>query len=66
MTTVVDRFIGDNGEVLIPINQNASNSANLVSEKTGVYYIAITHEIVSILQGNPMGLLLALTYPANL
>lgn len=61
MATVVDRYIGDNGDVLIPINQNATNSANLISDK-GVYYIAITHSTSAPLQGNPMGLLLALTY----
>lgn len=36
----VTKWIGSNGNVLIPINQNADNSAPLYSTKDGVYYIA--------------------------
>jgi hypothetical protein len=64
MSVTVNRYIGSNGEVLIPLNQNATNSANLVSSR-GVYYIAQTTIITTPLQGNPMGLLLALTYASD-
>lgn len=61
MATVVKRFIGSNGDVLIPVSQNATNSSDLVSDN-GVYYIAQVQSSSTPVQGNPIGLLLALTY----
>lgn len=60
----VKRYIGSNGEILLPLNQNAENTANLVSV-SGVFYLAVTEaEAVPIEAGMPMGLLLSITYPA--
>jgi len=64
MVVLVDRYIGSNGEILLPIEGTLDNTADLLSSR-GVYYIAQTHEVVSIVAGNPMGLLLTLTYPAT-
>jgi len=64
MVVLVDRYIGSNGEILLPIEGTLDNTADLLSSR-GVYYIAQTHEEVSIVAGNPMGLLLTLTYPAT-
>jgi len=64
MAIILDRYIGLNGDVLIPVTTSATNTSDLISIK-GVYYIAQTSEIVQIEAGNPMGLLLTLTYPAT-
>lgn len=61
MVNIVKRYIGVNGDILIPVPESNDNTSNLVSLK-GVYYLAQT-EAVPIEQGNPMGLLLTLTYP---
>lgn len=65
MATILDRYIGSNGDVLIPTETSATNTSPLYSTKKGIYYIAQTHEVVQIEAGNPMGLLLTLTYPAT-
>lgn len=64
MAVIVDRYIGSNGDILLPVTDTLSNTSNLISIK-GTYYIAQTHEVVAIEAGNPMGLLLTLTYPAT-
>ena len=64
MVVIVDRYIGSNGEVLLPISDTTDNTSDLISSR-GVYYIAQTNEEVAIVAGNPMGLLLSLTYPAT-
>lgn len=64
MATIVDRYIGTNGDILIPTTSTANNTSDLLSIG-GTYYIAQTHEVVAIEAGNPMGLLLTLTYPAT-
>lgn len=64
MVVIVDRYIGTNGDVLLPVTSTLDNTSDLISLK-GVYYIAQTHEVVAIVAGNPMGLLLSLTYPAT-
>lgn len=64
MAVIVDRYIGDNGIVLLPISSSANNTSDLISD-TGVFFKVFTHEVVTIEAGNPMGLLLALTYPAT-
>lgn len=61
MSIIVDYYIGDNGEVLFPLTETNDNTSNLVSER-GTFYKVFTHEVVAIEEGNPMGLLLAITY----
>lgn len=61
MATVVNRYIGSNGEVLFPIESTAENTSSLISTK-GVYYLAQTSGSVALVTGNPIGLLLSLTY----
>lgn len=63
MATVVKRYIGSNGEILIPINQNDTNSANMISTR-GTYFIAqtITPAVATLIHG---GLLLAISYPTG-
>lgn len=63
-TTYVRRYIGSNGDVLLPLGETEDNTADLISDK-GVYYLAITETTADIVAGNPMGLLLTLTYPAT-
>lgn len=64
MAIVVKKYIGSNGEILLPLSQNDTNSANLVSI-SGVFYLAVKEDVSSIVAGNPIGLLLALTYSAT-
>lgn len=64
MVVRVDRYVGTNGDILLPVTETANNTSDLISIK-GVYYLAQTGEIVAIEAGNPMGLLLTLTYPAT-
>lgn len=64
MVVRVDRYVGSNGDILLPVAETANNTSDLISIK-GIYYIAQTTEIVGIEAGNPMGLLLTLTYPAT-
>jgi len=61
---VVVQYTGSNGDILIPITATVDNTSDLISG-SGVYYIVETMEVVGIVAGNPMGLLLALTYPAT-
>ena len=61
MATIVDRYIGSNGEILIPTTTTANNTSPLISSG-GVYYLPQTSEQAIIEAGNPIGLLLALTY----
>lgn len=63
MVVRVDRYVGSNGDILLPVAETVNNTSDLISIK-GIYYIAQTSEIVAIEAGNPMGLLLTLTYPA--
>lgn len=65
MATYVRKYIGTNGDVLLPLSETAGNTSSLVSDK-GVFYLAQTEEVVAIEAGNPIGLLLTLTYPATL
>lgn len=64
MAIVVKKWIGSNGEVLIPLTQETYNNGKMVSTR-GTYFMPITEESITIQAGNPMGLLLALTYPAT-
>lgn len=64
MAIRVDRYIGSNGEILIPTTESATNSSDLLS-LSGVYYKVQTTDIVAIEAGNPIGLLLTLTYTAT-
>lgn len=58
MTTIA-RYIGTNGDILIPVTSTSGNTSNLLS-LTGAYYLA---QAISAEPGSPIGLLLALTYP---
>lgn len=63
-TVIVDRYIGDNGIVLLPLSETGNNTSDLISD-TGVYFKAFTHTVSEGGGvGSPMGLLLAITYPA--
>lgn len=64
MAVLVRRYIGTNGDVLIPLTETGDNTSSLLSDK-GVLYLVQTEEVVAIQAGNPVGLLLALTYPAT-
>jgi hypothetical protein len=64
MAIVVNRYIGSNGEILIPLSFDSNNVGDLLSIN-GTYYKVQTTEIVAIEAGNPIGLLLTLTYPAT-
>ena len=64
MATIVVCYIGSNGDILLPLPEVVGNTSSLISDK-GVYYKVQTKEIVAIEAGNPMGLLLTLTYPAT-
>lgn len=64
MATRVTKWIGSNGEVIIPLSETTYNTANMVSS-CGNYFFPLTEEVVAIEAGNPIGLLLTLTYPAT-
>lgn len=64
MAVIVKKYIATNGDVVFPLTSTANNTSNLISDK-GVLYLAELEEIVAIEAGNPMGLLLTLTYPAT-
>lgn len=62
MATKITKWIGSNGEVLIPLGEPTTyNTNNMISTK-GTYFFPLTEEIVAIQTGNPIGLLLTLTY----
>lgn len=65
MATRVLKWIGSNGDVLLPLSTATYNTGNLYSTKKGTWYTPITEELTIIEAGNPMGLLLAITYPAT-
>lgn len=58
-TIQLTKYICDDGSVLIPLGD--ATFANLVSD-SGKFYLAVTETISAIEAGNPIGLLLALTY----
>lgn len=58
MATRVDRYIGTNGEILIPTTTTTDNTSNLISTN-GVYYLAQTSENKT---GTIIGLPFGLTY----
>lgn len=60
----LDRYIGENGDILFPLSVTADNTSNLISSR-GVLYFAQTHDTAEIVAGNPIGLLLTLTYSAT-
>jgi len=63
--STISKWIGSNGDILIPLTKPADNSGNLISTR-GVFYLPIIEVAAGApLQGNPMGLLLTLTYAAD-
>lgn len=63
MAIILKNYTSIDGDVLVP-TQNAEGHHILVS-LDGMVYIPTTVEIAAIEAGNPMGLLLTLTYPAT-
>jgi len=61
MATRVKKWIGANGEILLPLADTTYNTSPMIST-SGNYFFAITEEIEAIETGNPIGLLLSLTY----
>lgn len=58
----ITKWIGSNGEVLLPLATSADNSEPMVSSY-GNYFIPLFESASEpIVAGNPMGLLLSLTY----
>ena len=67
MSIFIRRWVGDNGDILFPLTDiqvSTLTDGTLISAK-GRYYIPINEEVVPIVAGNPMGLLLTLTYSAT-
>lgn len=65
MTTYIRKWICENGDVLIPLTDitvASSTDGKLVSAK-GKFYLPLIEETSIIVAGNPIGLLLSLTYP---
>lgn len=62
MATRVKKWIGSNGEVLIPLGDPTTYNTNKMVSTSGIYYFPQTEEVSVIVVGNPMGLLLSLTY----
>ena len=61
MTQIV-QWIGSNGEVLLPLATTSDNSAPMVSSN-GNYFMPIFYTAPPTIEaGNPIGLLLSLTY----
>lgn len=59
MPRTITGYISSKGEYLTPIQADSDNITDLVSTK-GVYYQALYSSAYE--EGNPLGLLLALTY----
>lgn len=64
MAVIIKRWIGSNGEILLPLTQETYNEGKMISTK-GTYFFPVTVSDATPLQGNPMGLLLTLTYASN-
>ena len=64
MAIYIRKWICEDGSVLFPQNEisisDVSHGALIPSK--GKYYIPINEEVVAIQTGNPIGLLLSLTY----
>lgn len=67
MTIFLRKLITDNGDVVFPLSEMevTSTSVGRFVSDSGKYYMPIFEEIVPIVGGNPMGLLLTLTYSAT-
>lgn len=62
MATKVTKWVGSNGEVLVPLGDATTYNTNKMISTHGTYFFPLTEEIVAIETGNPIGLLLSLTY----
>lgn len=62
MAIEVKFWVGTDGKILKPQSSSTYNTVNLISDQ-GVVYFPIT-QTVNTLEGQPMGLLLAITYAA--
>lgn len=60
--SAITQWIGSNGEVLLPLTSSVDNSSPMISTNgtyfTPIFYVAPPE----IAEGNPIGLLLSLTY----
>lgn len=65
MATKITKWIGSNGEVLIPLGETTTYNTNKLISNLGTYFFPQIEEIVTIEAGNPIGLLLSLTYSAT-
>lgn len=61
----VTKWIGSNGEILIPLGDPTTYNTNKLISNLGTYFFPQTEEVVAIEVGNPIGLLLSLTYSAT-
>lgn len=64
MAIIILKWIADTGDVLIPLSQEEYNNGKMVSANTGTVYFPIFTTDATPTIGNPMGLLLTLTYAA--
>lgn len=66
MAIHVDMYVSDEGEILFPLTASDNNISDLISDK-GTFFKVFTTDtsVPQIEAGNPMGLLLVLTYPAT-
>lgn len=62
MATRIKKWIGSNGEVLILLGDPTTYNTNKMVSTSGVYYFPQTETVTVIEAGNPIGLLLTLTY----
>lgn len=63
MAIILKNYVSIDGDVLIPTK--SAEGHNILVSLNGTVYIPTTAEVVAIEAGNPMGLLLTLTYPAT-
>lgn len=66
MSNIIDRYIDDDGEIYTKVVVGANN-VNTYYGTNNKYLIPIYHDdtVVEIVAGNPIGLLLSLTYSAT-
>lgn len=63
MAIVVTSYISDRGELLFPTTSTEDNTSDLISDDGTMYFVQTQNtETPTIVAGNPIGLLLTLTY----
>lgn len=61
----VTSYVSEDGDILIPMSSSADNSSDLVSLDGTIWIANLYTPLPAIVAGNPMGLLLTLTYSAT-